>query len=353
MRLDTSDIVAKRGPVWPRRHRPISEYQTGRGGSGPSFASLFELSREAEPFAFLAQAKEQGIQGALVTICAVDGSAPKPLGTQMAVLEDGRYVGYVSGGCVEAAIASEVVETIAARRDAILRFGRGSRFIDIRFPCGGGVELLIHVRPEAFLLRDALSCLQRRQAFTLAFDPASSHASIVTGPVQGGWSEGRYLRPYRPRTRLLLVGRGSEFEVMARVAEAGEFDLVLASPDTDSLQALSHLRARTHLLTAPDDPWDLPMDAWTATVLLFHEHEWEDTILARAATAEGFYVGALGSARSHATRRNRLAAMGLDQEQVNRIKGPIGLIGHARDPSVLALSVLSEVAMARIELDRG
>lgn len=353
MQLDTSDIVVKRVPVWPRRHRVVSEQQTGMDGSRPSLAPAYELSRESEPFALLAQAHAQGLKGALVTICAVDGSAPKPLGTQMAVLEDGRYVGYVSGGCVEAAIASEVVETIATQRDAILRFGRGSRFIDIRFPCGGGVELLIHVAPQVSLLRDALTRLRQRQAFTLAFDPDNSQAGIVTDAVQGGWSEGCYLRPYRPPTRLLLVGRGAEFEVMARVAEAGEFDLVLASPDTDSLQALSHLRARTHLLTGPDDPWDLPMDAWTATVLLFHEHEWEDTILARAATAEGFYVGALGSARSHAIRRDRLAAMGLDREQINRIKGPIGLIGHARDPNVLALSVLSEVAMARIELDRG
>ena len=352
MSLDTTDVLAKSVAAWPRRHRFIADSRTGVDSLSPSFASSFDPSRETEPLGFLAQAQERGLQGAMVTICAVEGGAPKPLGTQMAVLEDGRYVGYVSGGCVEAAIASEVMETIATKRDAILRFGRGSRFIDIRFPCGGGVDLLIHVRPESSLLHDALMRLQQRQPFTLSFDPAKSHAGIVTDMVEGGWSEGRYLRPYRPRTRLLLVGRGAEFEVMARVAAAAELDLVLASPDADSLQALARLRARTHLLTAPADPWDLPIDAWTATVLLFHEHEWEDSILERAATAEGFYVGALGSSRSHAIRCGRLAAMGLGPEQVSRIKGPIGLIGHARDPSVLALSVLSEVAMARIELDR-
>lgn len=350
MPLDTIDALTESASLSPRRHRFVSPSpgKVDRGRVHPPV-----LSREIEPFAFLAQAAEKGLIGALVTICGIDGSAPRPLGTHMAVLEDGRYVGHVSGGCVEPAIASEVVQTIATGRDAVLRFGKGSCFVDIRFPCGGGVDLLVHVRPQPSLMHAALMRLQKREAFTLAFAPDNSQASIVGGIRAAGWSQGHYLRPYRPRTRLLLVGRGVEFEVMARVAAAAEFDLVLASPDVDTLQALADLRAPAHLLTVPAQPWDLPIDTWTATVLLFHEHEWESSILARAATAEGFYVGALGSSRSHASRCERLVAMGLAAEQIGRIRGPIGLIGHARDPGVLALSVLSEITMARADFDRA
>lgn len=353
MPLDTTDALAQGVTLSPRRHRFVSPSRREVDRGGVSFVLPSHPTRETEPFTFLAQACETGLRGALVTICGIDGSAPRPLGTHMAVLEDGRYVGHVSGGCAEPAIANEVVQTIAAKRDAILRFGKGSCFVDIRFPCGGGVDLLVHARPEPSLLHAALMRLQQRQAFTLAFDPASSQASIVDGIRGAGWSQGHYLRPYRPRTRLLLIGRGVELEVMARVAAAAEFDLVLASPDADTLHALADLQARAHLLTVPTQPWDLPIDAWTATVLLFHEHEWEPSILARAATAGGFYLGALGSSRSHAIRCERLVAMGLAPEQIGRIRGPIGMIGHARDPGVLALSVLSEITMARAELDRA
>jgi xanthine dehydrogenase accessory factor len=105
------------------------------------------------------------------------------------------------------------------------------------------------------------------------------------------------------------------------------------------------------LLDVPEHAWALPVDRWTATVLLFHEHEWEGPILARAAAMDGFYVGALGSVRTHRLRREQLAAMGVPTAQIDRIRGPIGVIDRARQPGVLALSILAEVAAARAELD--
>jgi xanthine dehydrogenase accessory factor len=95
----------------------------------------------------------------------------------------------------------------------------------------------------------------------------------------------------------------------------------------------------------------MPIDKWTATVLLFHEHEWEGAILARAAAAEGFYVGALGSTRTHQLRCQRLAGMGVSTERIERIRGPIGMINRAREPGILALSVLAEIATVRSAFD--
>ena len=311
------------------------------------------LSRDAAPFAFLRQARAQGIRGALVSISAIDGGAPKPLGAHMAVLEDGRFIGHVSGGCVEAAIAAEVAPVIARQADEIIRFGKGSCFIDIRFPCGGGVDLLIHTRPDEALLDDALARFARREAFGVVFDPATSSSRIVDAVPETGWTGGVFLRRYLPRTRLLAIGRGPDLEVIARVAQAAELDLAFATPDEETAAALAALGAPIALLKTPRQGIELPIDRWTATVLLFHEHEWENAILARAAAMGGFYLGALGSVRTHRERCARLRAMGVPEAQIARIKGPIGLIDRAREPGMLALSVLAEIGAARAALDRG
>jgi xanthine dehydrogenase accessory factor len=319
---------------------------TGRPDGSVPICELHSVAdREAAPFLFLARARDAGLRGALVTISHIEGGAPKPLGTHMAVLEDGRHVGHVSGGCVEAAIAAEVVPMIARGRDEILRFGRGSRFIDIRFPCGGGVDLLVHVSPSTQMLAEALALFERREAFAIAFQAGASQAAVQEF-AKTGWVNGAFVRGFLPRTKLVLCGRGPDFEVLARVAAAAEFDLWLASPDQAAeLGTITRLHDPTRTPT-------LPIDPWTATVLLFHEHEWEDALLTQAVAGSGFYVGALGSVKTHAKRRERLAAIGVPAAQIDRIHGPIGLIDRAREPGMLALSVLAEITAERARRER-
>lgn len=312
---------------------------------------LADLTREMMPFAFLAQARAAGIAGALVTVSGVDGGAPKPVGTHLAVLADGRHVGHVSGGCVEPAIAAEVAPLIAGGIDQIIRFGKGSCYIDIRFPCGGGVDLLVHVAPTTAMLEGALERLATRKPFSIVFEPEDSRASIrddASRPT--GWQEGKLVRRYLPRTRLLAAGRGPELEVMARVAVAAEFDIILATPDDQTAASVSDLQTAIRL-KSPSSPFSAMIDAWTATVVLFHEHEWEDAILAYAAASPGFYIGALGSRRTHAARLERLKARGITVDHLNRIHGPIGLVMRAREPGVLALSVLAEISSVRAQFD--
>jgi len=316
-------------------------------------AAFAGMNREMVPFAFLDRARTLGIAGGLVTISAIDGGAPKALGTQMAVLADGRHVGHVSGGCVEPAIAAEFAPHVSAGIDQVFRFGLGSQFIDIRFPCGGGIDLMLHAAPSPELLQGALERFARRAAFSIDFQPNGSIARLNdASPPQTGWYGAVFRRRYLPRTRLLLAGRGPEFEVMAHVAAASEHDLHLVTPDEGSALALAPLGVPVELLKSPTHQVDLPIDPWTATVMLFHEHEWEHAILTRAAAAPGFYIGALGSVKTHRQRRERLAAMGLSGPLLDRIRGPIGLVDRARDPGTLALSVLAEISAARAQLDR-
>lgn len=307
---------------------------------------------EAAPLSFLLDHGRAGTRGALVTICQVDGGAPRPVGAQMAVLSDGRFEGQISGGCVEPAIAAEVQAVIATGRDAILNFGKGSGMVDIQFPCGGGVAVLVHVSPDLDVLEAALALIEERRTFVLEQQSAPARTAIhADSDAPTGWEETVFRRRFRPRTRLLLVGRGHELETTARAALAAGYEIKGASPDAASLAALGAMGIPATALTVPNQPWDLPVDRFTATVLLFHDHDWESTILARAVAMDGFYVGALGSHRTHRLRCMRLEAMGVSHDQIARIRGPIGLIDHARDPGTLALSVLAEVAAERAQVD--
>ncbi|WP_423066105.1 XdhC family protein [Devosia sp. CN2-171] len=302
---------------------------------------------EASPFIFLGDALAQGLQGALLTITRVEGGGPRPVGTHMAVLSDGRYSGYLSGGCVEPAVAAEVKLCLARGKDELLRFGAGSPFFDIRFPCGGGIEVLVHVRPDPAMIDRVLRALERRTPFNIVFDPAAGSAEVQPFHRPQGWHGETFTRAVRPRTRLLLVGRGPELETLARVGIAADFDVVVATPDA---ALMSDYPQRIELSSSSMD-WKPPIDPWTATVLLFHQHEWEDPILRRVLIEPGFYLGALGSRRTHEGRRIRLLGAGLPGEMVDRIRGPIGWLPQSRDPATLALSVLAEISASRAEFD--
>ncbi|WP_332719203.1 XdhC family protein [Pelagibacterium mangrovi] len=162
-----------------------------------------------------------------------------------------------------------------------------------------------------------------------------------------GWHDGVFMRRFAPRTRALLIGRGQELEATARTAHAAGLDLHVGSPSSESLAVLASLPIPTIALTSPEQNWSLPIDRWTATVLLFHDHDWEFRVLQKALAADGFYIGALGSPKTHRQRREKLLAHGVTEADLNRIKGPVGLISPARDPGTLAISILAEIAQER------
>jgi xanthine dehydrogenase accessory factor len=310
-----------------------------------------DFTAETAPFLWLLREHDEGRSGALLTITGADGGSPRPVGTHMAVVDGTRFAGYLSGGCVEPAVAVEVEALLTKGGSRKLRFGQGSPFFDIRFPCGGGIDVLVTPKLAIEVIEDVLCRLAERQAFTLALSTETDGASVMDGARPLGWSGESFHRPYLPVTRLCLAGRGPELEAVARLGAASGYDLEVATPDAETAQRVASFASRLRHLHHPSDLLDLEDDPWTATVLLFHEREWEEPILKRALAGPGFYVGALGSRRTHAARVERLLRSGCSQSQVDRIAGPIGIIPQARDPSTLALSLLGEIALRRRQAD--
>jgi xanthine dehydrogenase accessory factor len=301
----------------------------------------------ASAYRLLAAGRREGIAGALLTITGIEGGAPRALGTHMAVLADGRFCGYVSGGCVEAAVAAEAVAVMARGRDEVLRFGRNSPFFDIRLPCGGGIDVHVHPRPAAELVDGAIARLADRQPFDVLLEPGPGRSSLVQ-PGEPG--EG-FRRQYRPATRLVLIGQGNELAVTTHIARAAGLEVFAYATGNGAMAAAARLGVEVIEASGAEAVGELPIDAWTAIVCLFHDHGSEARFLVAALASDAFYIGALGSRRTHAERVMRLLDTGLAQAKIDRIHAPIGLIERTREAGPLAFSVLADVTRERMRLD--
>ncbi|WP_313049754.1 XdhC family protein [Atlantibacter subterraneus] len=283
----------------------------------PEQAFLTDDSREILRFA--ADALTAGMTAALVTLVEIRGGAARPLGAQMAVRGDGQYCGFVSGGCVESAVAWEALEAMLDGEDRTVVYGEGSPYFDIVLPCGGGITLTVHILRAVQPLLAVLNSLEQRQTRGLRYSPGSQTlASSQHQPT--GWHGEDFVVNYRPCVRVMIAGHSLEAQVTARMALAAGFDVHTC---------------------------DKMFDADTAVLLLYHDLHRELPLLQAALAAQPFYIGALGSRRTHEKRVAALVEAGWSQQDIARIKAPIGIFPKARDAHSLALSVLADVAAAR------
>ena len=269
-----------------------------------------------------------GAPCALVTSLNIEGGAARELGSLAVISGTGDMVGYLSNGCIDRDIIHHGMAAIDNGRRKHLRYGAGSPYLDLKLPCGGALELVIDPAPDLALLETALARLLSRQKTVLAFEGRD-------GPVQ---------IEYAPKPALILAGRGAIFRTTAQLAAHMDFELHLASPDLEDLASLEGLNPTTHQpMTTPSAAIDLPIDAYAAVLLVFHDHEWEQEILMQAARQNPFFIGALGSRRTHAMRVERLSHAGLSAAQSAQIHGPIGLVPSLRNASLIAVSALAEI----------
>ncbi|MBV6791634.1 XdhC family protein [Xanthomonas euvesicatoria] len=274
---------------------------------------------------FAADAVDAGIPTALVTLAEIRAGASRSLGAHMAVRSDGEYCGYVSGGCIEAAVAVEAIEAIACGADREVKFGLGSDYFDIVLPCGGGITLYVHVLRSSRPLRALLEALRERRGAGLRYCPVSQELEFVGRCVETGDDGAWFWTGYRPDTRIVIFGGSIEAEVTTSLARAAAYD-VHACGDGRGI-SLAEM-----------------VDENTAIVLLFHDLEKEIPILESALASPAMYIGALGSSRTHNRRIEALIHLNYDGQAIDRIKSPIGIFPKARDARSLALSILAEVA---------
>lgn len=290
---------------------------------------------------FLSACAQHDRGSVLVTLVGISGASPRALGAQMAVASDGEYIGSLSGGCIEAAVAQEALAALAIGFTRRVRFGAGSPYIDIRLPCGGGIDLLFTPSPNSAAIADAISRLDRREPASLEIADEGVRAGAASGPT--GWRGDTFVVSYTPQLRLILFGQGEELTATAQLGHAFGAQTEAYSPSARDVRTLRAKAIKADLLEFRAAGRCLFSDPWSAIIFLFHDREWEEALIPWALELPKFYIGALGSRLSHEKRREMLAGSGVSEGAVQSIRSPIGLVPSTRDPSALAASILAEI----------
>lgn len=293
--------------------------------------------------------KQAGHGVSLVTVVQTWGSAPRPPGALLAVRADGVVSGSVSGGCVEDDLIARAKAALAVARPELIVYGvdpaEAARF---GLPCGGTLRLVQEPLQDAtwiaqLLARTAEHCLVAR---TLDL---TTGAVTLTDAVRGQglvFDEHRLTTVFGPRWRLLLIGAGQLSQAVARMAALLDFEVLVCDPREEYAMDLPGV---PRLPGMPDDVVrELLPDAHTAIVALTHDPKLDDMALLEALKSAAFYVGALGSRRNQAARKQRLAVhFDLSTEELARLHGPVGLAIGARTPAEIAVAILAEIVQVK------
>ena len=290
----------------------------------------------------------EGKRAALATLVSITGSSPRPLGSEMAICEDGEVQGYVSGGCVEAAVRAEALECLKDGQPRMLDYGAGSPILDIQLTCGGRIGIFVRAVPDLPAHVTALRATrEKRSPITLLTDLDTGHMRFCDETHPTGNEAGRFFRQYLPPLRLILSG---------------------GDPITLALLSLSGLMGLETILLRPYGPPELPpglspahyirgsldaalstlvLDRWTAVYSLTHDALLDLTLTAHALKSEAFCVSILGSRRKIPGRLEALRAAGVPENAFNRLHLPAGLEIGARTPMEIALSILTQMIATR------
>lgn len=292
---------------------------------------------------FLVSAADSGRKVALVAITETVGGGLRAPGALMAVDDAGGAAGYVSNGCVDADVVLNARQAMADGGARRLTYGAGSPFLDIRLPCGGRLSMIVVPEPKLDVVRAACDALAQRKAVALCVDEQGVDL-LSSMPDETIWDGDALHMRIVPKLQLRIAGRGEELVALGRLAVAADFGVVVQSPDEVTLSRAAHVGLAAQTLTTPMSLPTLADDEWTAFILTFHDQDWEIPLVMQTLAGPAFWLGAVGSHRTHQVRCEALKDAGVPKADIRRLKGPIGLIPRTRDASMLAVSTLAEIA---------
>ena len=298
-----------------------------------------------------------GKRAALATVIETWGSAPRRVGAQMAVSSDGAMEGSVSGGCVEGAVVLEALEALEDGAPKVLEYGvsDGDAFA-VGLACGGTIRVLVEPVGAGGMPQDMLEALVAARAartplaYAVALD-GSHRALAETGYAQrfrmdrSGIEEDAqtFVAIHNPPLQLVVVGAVHIAQALVPMARIAGFDPVVIDP-REAFGAPARFPDAQVINDWPDAALQAAgVDSRTALVLLTHDPKLDDPALYIALRSGAFYIGALGSKRTHAARLERLTEAGFTAQDLARISGPVGLDIGAAGPAEIAVSILAQM----------
>ncbi|MEY8829038.1 XdhC family protein [Sedimentitalea sp. XS_ASV28] len=298
----------------------------------------------------------EGVGAVLATVVQTWGSAPRRVGSQLVIGGDGRIEGSVSGGCVEGAVIVEALEALEEGAHRVLEFGvSDDDAFAVGLACGGTIRVLVEpvgpVLPEP-LLAELVAARSGREAVAYEVNLETGSRQLLRDGYpqrmrmdRSGFEEDgqTFVAVHNPPLRLIVVGAVHIAQALVPMARIAGYDPVLIDP-RDAFGSEARFPGETILQDWPDEAVArLGLDARTALVLLTHDPKLDDPALEAALASGVFYIGALGSTRTHAKRVERMTRAGFSAEQIARIHGPVGMNIGAAGPAEIAVSILAQM----------
>jgi xanthine dehydrogenase accessory factor len=273
---------------------------------------------------------ERGDDVALATVIATRQSAPRPVGSVLGVTSDGELAGSVSAGCVENEVYAEAREVLAGGPARERTYGiTDEQAIGVGLPCGGEIDVFV-ARADPELLRRAVEELERGRVVSV--EPAGDRLELSS----------------RPAPRLVVVGAVDTAEALCRVGRGLGWRTTVVDPRERWATAERVPSADEIAVEWPDDALTrLEPDDGTAVVVLAHQDQIDLPALQTALGGDAFFVGAIGSRRTQGRRREALLELGVDESDVDRIRGPVGLDVGAQTPAETAVAIMAEILAVR------
>ncbi len=301
----------------------------------------------------------QGIGAVLATVVQTWGSAPRRVGAQLAVSGDGQMQGSVSGGCVEGAVLLEAQEALETGEMRLLEYGvSDDDAFAVGLACGGTIRVLVEPVGSAIteeILNQIVAARTDRVAVAYEVNVKTGARGVMNGGFEqrfrmdrSGFEEDGdvFVAIHNPPLRLIVVGAVHIAQALVPMARIAGYDPVIIDP-RDAFGSNARFPGEEIIADWPDDAIaTIGLDARTAVVLLTHDPKLDDPALHAALASDVFYIGALGSKRTHAARVARLSEAGFDAAQIARIRGPVGLDIGAAGPSEIAVSILAQMVQA-------
>ncbi len=290
-----------------------------------------------------AQWQADGHRLAVATVVRTWGSAPRRVGSLLLVRDDGLFEGSVSGGCVEGAVIEAAKARIGAGGGELMTFGVANETAwEVGLACGGEIAILVQAVDASGFPPTLFDRLRTARA---AGQPLALAADFTTGQTAEG-SIGDFVHRFDPPLRLMLVGAVHISQALAPMAASLGHDVLIVDP-RGAFAAGPRFAGFEVDSRWPDEALaDWKPDAASAVVTLTHDPKLDDVALAAALRSEAYYIAALGSRKTHASRLERLAGQGFDADALARIHGPAGLDIGAANPGEIALSIAAQMTAA-------
>ncbi|MCV2890648.1 XdhC family protein [Ruegeria aquimaris] len=298
----------------------------------------------------------QGLGAALATVVETWGSAPRRTGSQLVIGGDGRIQGSVSGGCVEGAVIVEALEALDEGEARLLEFGVSDEdAFAVGLACGGTIRVLVEPVGKVLseeMLAELVAARSRREALAYEVNLTTGHRALKRGAYpdrmrmdRSGFEEDgkTFVLVHNPPLRLIVVGAVHIAQALVPMARIAGYDPVIIDP-REAFASENRFPGETILHDWPDEAVaQLGLDPRTALVLLTHDPKLDDPALEAGLAADVFYIGALGSTRTHSKRMDRMRQAGFSAAQIARIHGPIGLDIGAAGPAEIAVAILAQM----------